>query len=219
MPGGDAGAVALSFAYILVIVGVGEAIRKRAGLGVDFTRKVVHVGVGIWIVPTLLLFEDWRLAALTPAVFILLTALSYLFRFVPSIEQTDRGNVGTILFPLAFVVLIGWLWPQGRADAIAGGILVLALGDAAAAMIGRRFGRHRYRILGATRSWEGSTAMFALSLAALVLAQALFASGGVRIGVAAAAALVATALEAGSPWGFDNLLVPVGTAGALLLLS
>ena len=48
----------------------------------------------------------------------------------------------------------------------------------AAAVIGRRFGRHAYRILGATRTWEGSFAMFAFSFVALLLAQSLFSPEG-----------------------------------------
>lgn len=215
---GDPLALVLSYLYVTMILGLAEVIRRRAGFGVDFTRKVVHVGVGIWIVPTLLLFQDWRWAVVPPATFVVLNLISYRTSLLGAMEEADKRNLGTILFPIAFIVLIAWFWPKGRPDAIAGGILVLALGDAAAALVGRRFGRHRYRVGGSTRSLEGTGAMVALSVVALVVASAFFPSPlspGTVIGVAC----LAGALEAISVWGVDNLVVPFGTAIAISMLG
>jgi phytol kinase len=210
---GDILALIASYLYVAIVLGGAELIRRRAGLGVDFTRKVVHVGVGLWVVPTLLLFESWALALVPPASFVVLNALSYRFSVARSIE-TGEKNLGTILFPFAFIVLIAWFWPRGRPDAIAGGILVLALGDAAAALVGKRWGRHPYRIGKATRSAEGSAAMFVASFIALFAATRLFGAPVSPVVLAGLAAF-STVLEGVSQLGFDNLLVPVGTAVAL----
>lgn len=215
---GDVWALLASFAYIVLIVGLGEAIRRAAGWPTAFTRKVVHVGVGLWIIPTLLLFSSWTWAIVAPAVAIVTNVISYKLSLVPSIEEEGTGNVGTILFPIAFILLIVAFWPLGRPDVVAGGILVLALGDAAAAVIGRRYGRRHYRVGGSTRSLEGSLAMAAFSVLALWIAVRVFPSP-VGMGALLGVALLATVLEAVSVRGFDNLLVPGGTAVALYLLG
>lgn len=215
---GDVWALVASFTYVFSIVGAAEWIRRRLSWGVDFTRKVVHVGVGLWILPTLWLFEDWRWAIVPPLTFILLNVLSYRHSLVGAMEDRSANNLGTILFPVAFAGVIAWLWPAGRFDVIAGSILVLAIGDAAAALVGRRFGRHRYRIGRTHRSVEGSAAMLAGSLIALLLANALF-HGDVPFPRLLAVAAVATFVEATSRWGFDNLLVPLVTAASLLVVS
>jgi phytol kinase len=127
-------------------------------------------------------------------------------------EEEAGDNRGTVLFPLAFVVLILLLWnqPGGRA-ALGAGILVLAWGDAAAALIGRRWGRHRYRVGPGWRSLEGSSAMLLTStLAIVVMGQIMGAPYSLLLVLAAAGA--ATLLEAASRWGADNLLVPLGTS-------
>lgn len=43
----------LCLAYILTILGVAELLRRRRGYDSGFTRKVIHIGVGmmIWLVP------------------------------------------------------------------------------------------------------------------------------------------------------------------------
>ena len=218
MLSGNPGALILSFLYVFAIVGIAELIRSRAGYSVDFTRKVVHVGVGVWVVPTLLLFDSWTWAIIPPATFVILNTLSYRFKLVGSMEE-GGSNLGTILFPLAFILMLAVFWPRGRPDVIAGGILVLALGDAAAAIVGRKFGRIRYRVGSGHRSVEGSLAMFGFSLLALGLAtRVLFPVDIAPLALVGVAAL-ATGLEAASQFGTDNLLVPMGTGIALYVLA
>jgi phytol kinase len=211
-------ALIASYLYVGAMVGLGEAIRRRAGWPTAFTRKVVHVGVGLWIIPTLLLFSSWTWAIVPPLTSVVTNVVSYRFSLVPSIEEEGTGNLGTILFPVAFILLIVVFWPLGRPDVVAGGILVLALGDAAAAVIGRRFGRRSYRVGSSTRTLEGSMAMAGFSFLGLVIATQVFPSP-VGMGALVMVALLATALEAVSVRGFDNLLVPGGTAAALYLLG
>src|SRR5690606_29012949 len=143
-------------------------------------------------------FDHAWAAALPPAVFVLLNLASRKLGLVRAMEEEAGDNRGTVLFPLAFVILILMLWNQaGGRTALAAGILVLAWGDAAAALIGRRWGRHRYRVGPGWRSVEGSAAMCIVAIIALLVL---------------AAAGAATLLEAASRWGADNLLVPLGTS-------
>jgi phytol kinase len=92
-------------------------------------------------------------------------------------------------------------------------ILVLAVADAVAALVGSRYGKVRYLRLKATKTLEGSVAFFVASFLATHLPLLLFTGTppwqSVLIGLTVA--LVVTLLEAGAWRGLDNLLIPVGT--------
>lgn len=92
------------------------------------------------------------------------------------------------------------------------GVLCLAFGDAAAALLGKAIGRRRFEFRGRTKSVEGSLACFAAS-AACVLAL------GFPPAAAAAAAAAATALELTAPPPDDNFWLPLAAAGVLTLFG
>lgn len=90
------------------------------------------------------------------------------------------------------------------------GILVAGVADAVAAIVGKRFGRHRYP---GGKSVEGSVAFFAV-----VTAMALLLLPDVRPGAVLALALAVTALEALTLRVDDNLYLPLATAAAVRAL-
>ncbi len=214
----DPGLVALSFAWIGLVILVGEATRRLAGLSPDVTRKVVHVGVGFWALPTALYFRSPWWAAACPAVFVVLNALSYRFRLMAVIEEEGEGSPGTIYFPLVFAGLIVALWPFGARAATVAGLFAMGFGDAAASVLGRRLGRHRYRLGNAVKSWEGSGAMFAVSFAAILLGTYPLLWRWAVVPSLGAAAVSALA-EAPAGRGLDNLTVPVSGALAFWALQ
>ena len=131
----------------------------------------------------------------------------------------EKRNIGVILFPLSTALALVLFW-EGPARVIgAASMLVLTYGDAAGALVGRRFGRTRYVVLDHQRSLEGTTAMFAASFLAVVASFLLFGApvGASILLLAVLTAAVATAVEAVCPWGLDNLLIPASVAGTMLL--
>lgn len=103
---------------------------------------------------------------------------------------------------------------------IAAGILPMAYGDAAASLVGKKFGRHQFKIF-AEKSVEGSFAMFAVSFASFGLSLLFFSvfysfSIVSSILAALAVATVVTIAEALTPRGVDNITVPL--FGAFLFL-
>jgi len=251
----------LSYVAVGFIIAFATWAGTGGGRSPLITRKIVHIGVGTWIIPTTLFFDSPWMAIIPPASFVLINLLSYRFHLVKAMEGGDR-NPGTIYFPLAFVILIlvfwpGGIWPGGlygemgwrcgisvplehnfsgrllplRLPAMAG-ILVLAWGDAAAAIIGRAVGRHRYRVFGATRSWEGSLAFVAFGALAIVVSRLIVQSAGfseepgfrletpAQLGAFFSHVLPSSVLrvlpaalaEAVTPFGLDNLVVPIVVA-------
>ena len=213
----DLDAFLLSGAYVVLVIGVAEVLRAR-GVARELTRKIVHIGIGTWVVPTYLLF-DHRLWAVVPAAaFVLINASAWHSGWMRSVGG-ERRNVGVILFPLSTALALALFWRPPWPVVGAASILVLAWGDAAAALVGRRHGRHHFELFDHRRSLEGSVAMLAAGSVAVVAAFLAFGApvdSGV-IAVAVLAAALAAGVEAICPWGLDNLLIPATVAVTLVL--
>ena len=103
-----------------------------------------------------------------------------------------------LIFPKHFVIL---------------GFSILIISDSVAALVGRRFGRHRFF----EKSLEGSAAFFASALLVVALTPKHF-DLPVEFLFGAVAALVATVAEAASVNIDDNLTIPVSVAATLWIL-
>jgi phytol kinase len=220
----DVIALLASFAYVFAAIGAAEGLRKWLGQAkpdtydVDFTRKFIHVAVGMWAYGTVLLFENRVFAIIPPLSFVAINAFSYWRGTFKAMETGEEGNLGTIYFPLSFAVLIWAFW--GRPYLIVAGLMPMTWGDALAAVVGRRIGRRRYTVLGSTRSAEGSMTMFVASWLATSMALLLLGAGDpiAALLVSAVTAFGAAIVEAVSPWGIDNLTVPAVSALILALM-
>ena len=220
----DYTALLISYAYVFGVIGLAELLRRAGKRSVDFTRKFIHIGVGMWVVGTVLLFETWYLAMIPPLSFVAINALSYLRGSIKAMEVSDRANLGTIYFPISFAALIYYFWNQP--DLMVASLMPMTWGDAMAAIVGQRYGHYRYSVRGRTRSLEGSIAMLLWSwvstwLALLIMPFLLgmpLANWLLALLNAGAVALVCTVVEALSPWGLDNLTVPAATALVLQIL-
>ena len=213
----DAIALVISFLFVFAALGLAEGLRKWRGYPAEFTRKFIHIAVGMWAYGTVLLFERRTFAIVPPASFVLINALSYWRGTFKAMETGAKENLGTIYFPISFAALIWLLW--GRPHLLVAALMPMTWGDALAAVLGRRWGRHHYTILGSTRSWEGSAVMFLAGWLATLIPLLLFGPDSLlaALWVAALTSLAATAVEAVSPWGVDNLTVPA--IAALMLLA
>jgi phytol kinase len=220
----DYTALVASYVYVFAILGIGELMHRVGNRPIENTRKFIHIGVGMWVVGTVLLFETWYLALIPPASFVVLNAISYLRGTFSAMEIGEQGQLGTIYFPIAFGALVYYYWSQPVLMVAA--MMPLTWGDAMAALVGQRYGHYRYTIAGRTRSLEGSVAMLfwswiTTSMALLIMPYLLgrppihwmmtLIYGG-------AVAVVCTLVEALTPFGLDNLTIPIASALILHLL-
>ncbi len=100
-------------------------------------------------------------------------------------------------------------------------IYAWGLGDAAAALIGKRFGKHHFKGAAISRkSWEGTLAMFAVSF--VTVFTLLQFRGGLSpagcIFSAAGTAAVSAAVELYTPNGMDTITCPLAAMAVLLPL-
>lgn len=208
----------ISYVYVFAVIFGGETLRKWRDYPTEFTRKFVHVGVGMWIVGTVLLFDSRWWAVIPPFSFILLNYVSYRVSLFKSVETGEKENLGTVYFPLSFCILLLLLWEQPAL--LVASLMTMTWGDALAALVGRRWGSHTFRIGAVTRSLEGSLAMLGATWLAVTFS--LWAFQG-DLAMAAAqglwTALFATLIEAITPWHLDNLSVPLLSGLALAILN
>lgn len=220
----DYTALVISYAYVFGIIALGELLRRLGNRPLEFTRKFIHVGVGMWVVGTALLFETWYIALIPPATFVIINAISYWRGTIKAMETGDRSDLGTIYFPISFGVLVYVFW--GQPVLMVASMMPMTWGDAMAAIIGQRYGHYRFTVGGRTRSLEGSLAMLLWSWVATSLALIVmpYLTGMPTINwllalmYGAAVALVCTLVEALTPWGLDNLTVPAAAALVLQAL-
>lgn len=209
----------LCLAYILTIIGVAELLRRRRGYDSGFTRKVIHIGVGmmIWLVP-FLFTTPWPFVVAC-VMFMIINLIDWRYGLIGSMQSRHRSNLGTVYFPLAaaVVALIFWDAPPLMVAAL----MPLTWGDGIAPVIGAAYGRRVYRVHTSTRTVEGSAGFFVAGfiftwLALWVMPGTPEISPVGAILPALVIMAVTTVIEAFSIWGLDNLTV---TAAAIIILS
>ncbi|TVQ27110.1 MAG: hypothetical protein EA382_04280 [Spirochaetaceae bacterium] len=216
--------VIISFAFVFAVIGVAQALLRSGRLSASATRKVVHIGVAHWWLLAMYFFDRWEFAIIGPVAFVAINLASYLLRLFPAMEHEERSkNLGTIYFPIALTATVLLTWAGPVATWIGGvGILVLGYGDGMAAVIGERSKRWRFPIMGTMKSAAGTATMFMFSAvvaAAFLIVFAdpstLIAAGAIpSVSIALTAiviAAVATVVEVLTPFGLDNLTVPIAT--------
>lgn len=205
--------------YIFGIIGLGEGLRRWRGYSSQFTRKVIHIGVGmmVWALPWLFDSPWFFIAAC--AAFMILNFLDWRYGFLAAMASGDRSNLGTVYFPLAAAVVVYLFWHTPPIMVAA--LMPLTWGDGLASVVGRVYGRYTYTIYTSQRTLEGSAGFFIFCFLftwlALWLMPGLPAiSPATAVLPALIITLATTLVEAISIWGLDNLTV---TAVAILILK
>ncbi|KAM4056320.1 phosphatidate cytidylyltransferase [Hirsutella rhossiliensis] len=212
---------------LILVVGLVIVFRLKETYEVDTRRKVFHfMMVGMFLPGT---FVDPAFAALglvlALAVFLILDLLrasqlpplskpiaTFLAPYVDG-----RDFRGPVVISHIFL-LIGCAIPLWEVSMVSG-VICVGLGDAAASLIGRRYG-HRKWLWGGGKSLEGSVAFAAAVFAGLAAASAWLRLGGwpttdepmgplVSARNAGVCASMASLTEAVLTGGNDNVIVPV----------
>ncbi len=205
----------------LAIVGLlAEGANRFGNAGAEVIRKVVHMGTGNVILIAWWLKIPLWVGVSASILFSAIALVSYYVPILPNINSIGRKSFGTFFYAVSIGVLVAWFWSINLPQYAALGILVMTWGDGSAALIGRRFGRHTYKLWDMQKSWEGSGTMALVSYA-VSLSILLGTVGNVwQIWlISLAVSLVATGLEAFSKFGIDNLTVPIGSAAIAFFLS
>jgi phytol kinase len=200
-------------------------VSERARMGAEARRKLLHVGLGLLLCALPWIFNRvWPVAALCTMYVALLLARPYVValdcRVTGVIYGVGRRSVGEFLFPLG--VFVPFVLSRGEPALYLGPLLILTLADAAAALVGRRYGTCGYRTpSGGRKSLEGSLAFcvvaFGVTHFSLLLAGKVGRVESVLVAVCVATTLAV--VEAVCVGGWDNLAVPLGAWGLMRWLA
>jgi phytol kinase len=214
----DALGLAASYAFVFGFIGGATALMRSDVLRASAARKVIHIGVAHWWLIAMALMDDPWVASVGPASFIVINALALRLQLLPAMDEgADRRNLGTIYFPISLLVLVNLCW-RGVMPVWVGGIAVLVLGwgDGLAALVGEGSGAPGFRVWGGRKTVAGTVLMFSASfiitLTFTLVFNTRYAAPGPAVGVAAIVAAAATAVELFTPFGIDNLTVPLAVA-------
>lgn len=192
----------------------------------NLRRSLVHVGVGCALVAFIRLADERTALWTATCVLASVWAMELARRtggglgrridraLMPTAHPFERRAITSGTWYATSFALLAWTLPPAL---VAASIAVLALGDPAASVVGRRWGRVR---LGGRRTLEGSLALVLVGGGAAYAALALFGTDGLPLAAAAAAAgALAEHLSRGRL--DDNLTIPLvaGLAMHLVQLS
>lgn len=200
--------------WLALLAAAALAVRRRwNGAGSEgqreWSRKLVHIGSGAVVLIAWVFAIDRRIAIPAAATITLLAALNHRLRVLPAVEDVGRASYGTVAYGASITLLLWQFWPAEPAT-VAAGVLVMALGDGLAGLVGPLWPTASWRVLGQKRSLLGTGTMALASLG--VLTGLSLAAGGPDWPQLLAIAAAATLLEQLAVAGIDNLTVPLGVA-------
>ncbi len=184
----------------------------------ELSRKIIHIGTG----PVILLawlFDLPKNIAVSAAAFITIAlGLNYQFHLLPAIEDIKRKSFGTIAYGISITILLLLFWPK-YASTVSLGVLSMAFGDGMAGLIGKSVRSRKWLVLGQTKSTAGTLTMGVI-VAITTIAISQINTLNFQPLEIIVISLIATGLEQISPWGIDNITVPIGvTCTAIWLLG
>jgi len=154
------------YGYVAILLIISEKILSKYP---TFSRKFVHIMVGnvLFILP--IFATRFAMTFLAAAPFIVLTFLmspKSPIKLDHKVSTSGHG-LGLVYYAISWTVLyyaISWtvlaFFFFDQPWIIAVGIAAMSYGDGLASLIGQKYGKHKYNILGDAKSIEGSLAMF-----------------------------------------------------------
>ena len=219
--------------YIGFIVAIGlpsVLLKISFDLPFELIRKMYHLVITLSIFPLVLFFSTWYtavfaallLAIIIYPLLILAENASFYKRIAVEREGGEfKKSLIIVQLSMALMIFIFWgLLGIGWKYIAVVAVLAWGFGDAAAALVGKNFGRRQIshpRIEG-KKTVEGTQAMFITSGLAIFLSFLIYAGHPwhVSLAVALLVAPVSAIVELFSNKGIDTLTVPISTGLAIL---
>jgi phytol kinase len=207
-------AIPAILAGMVVLFAVLRAWQVLAHPHPELVRKLFHLGGGLLALPLPWLFSSpvpvLVLGASSIVLFTLLRTVPVL-RAGPGqvLAAVQRNTVGEYGFILSLLLLFVWAHDNPLLYGVP--LLILAIADASAALIGKQYGKVFYSVSGGDKSVEGSLAFFLAAFFCVHVPVLLFTDTpraetlliGINIG------LMVMMAEAAAWWGLDNLIIPL----------
>lgn len=209
--------IALSMAYILLVLAVATVIARINKGATEKSRKLVHILVGNWVFITPMFTELWAVL-LVPFSFIIINSLSLKYKLIPAMERND-DSLGTVYYAISMFVLSGAGFILGWKTLPFIGLLIMAYGDGLAAIAGKRWGLSKPFSFAPQKTLVGSAVVAVAAF--IITAGCIFAFASpaqlevtgwpMVLVIAAATAVFSAFIELTGSKGCDNLILPIGS--------
>lgn len=181
-----------SILFILLLVSF-ELLTRKKNYPRELSRKTAHVLAGLFAITMAFVLEFSVFITIT-CLFTIFILLSYKASWLQSIHGVQRTTVGEIFFPLG--ILAGYIVANGSMPVYLAAVLILTISDTLAGIID-----------------TAVTSFLVFFGSAFIILIFIFNSQAILF--LAAIAFVLTLVEKFSPFGIDNLSIPI-TAALLL---
>jgi phytol kinase len=175
----------------------------------EYARKMVHSTLGVWVAfwPYFLSFRQIQVICVAAFIIALISKKVVIFH---AMHDVKRRGLGELLYSVG-IGLTAYYFQTPIIFTVA--ILQLAISDSIAAIIGKKFGkRSSYSIFGTKKSIVGFVA-FALSATAIlsyyVWSGVVLGGNDNRVFIVPLIGLILALCEVLSPYGTDNLTIPL----------
>ena len=205
--------IIVSILFVVLIIAISSLLTKFKKLSNEGSRKFIHVGVSNWWIIAMIFFDNNIYAAIVPGLFVIVNYISYKKQVFKAMERDgSKKDLGTVYFALSLLILALITFRNTEFSYIGAlGILTMGYGDGLAAVVGVKYGKRKFRIFGNEKSLEGSLTMFIFAfIVSLIILYTFNPVNAVLFSLIIA--LFSTSFEALSPYGLDNLTVPLGTS-------
>lgn len=216
--------------YFLVCASTALLLRRFVRIPTEVFRKLLHIILLCSLFVWLFAFRTWWIASLAAMIFIaivfpLLSLAEKLNCYSELLTERKSGEIkrSLVLVFSMFAVLnsICWGW-LGEKWLVLTCICAWGFGDAAAALIGKKYGKHYLegKLIEGRKSVEGTFAMFTVSFISVFIVLLIYANAAwyISLIIAALTAAVNSAVELYTRNGMDTITCPFAAAAVILPL-
>ena len=198
-----------------------EILYHKFKVKAELTRKYVHLSTGLLTLLFPPLVKDQWLVLFLCSSFFIILLLSVRLKLLPSINGVSRKTRGSVLYPIIvygcfliyehFEQLILYYTP----------ILILAISDPIAALVGKSWSKGKYTTFGQTKTLSGSVGFL---ISSLIICLCLFIGLesiplSKAIIISFTVAVTTTIAEALTHKGYDNFTIPAGSLAVLIFFN
>lgn len=203
----------VSFLFVFLVIGIATILEKASILGSEGSRKLIHIGVCNWWFIAIYYFEDPLMVAIVPACFVVINYVSYKKNVFTAMERgSGKEDLGTVYYAISLLILALWTFYIHKPIIGLLGILIMGYGDGFAAVVGKRWGNHPLPF-NKNKSWEGSFTVFVFAfIITMLIVNVSFGVIDFMQGllISMIIGIISAVIEAFTPYGFDNLTLPIG---------
>ncbi len=197
-----------------LLFGIFELTINKYKVSKELSRKLIHIISGIFaaFLPYIITFHQIIILSI---VFTIFMFISKRFKILSAIHEVQRKTYGEVYFPLT-VLITALLFPNKLLFTY--GLLILAISDGFATIIGQKYGNKIYKITSANKSYIGSLTFFICSFFLGIILVLLNGNDfSTSFTISFILSIILTLVEGGLSYGLDNLILPP-LASCLMLI-